>query len=957
MNSDNKQQLNIVSFNCNSIRRKVDIIRELMNDADILLCQEIILLNDDISFIDSLSDDFKSYSVPSIKINGDNLDGRPSGGLTLFWRKSLNINVNIICSNSHFIIANIIYSDKVFSITNVYLPCDDRSNDIIFRYEQLLGEIQAVLDGNNISSFVLMGDFNADPNRGRLWPLLQDFVNNNNLNVNNSHLPSNTFTYLSSAHNTTSWLDHIITSESITLTDVHVKYNCALFDHFPIAANVILDKTITINNFNNQINLEFYDWNKFDDEVKTIYNERVELHLSNCNLLDFICHDRNCVDDHRNNINIAFNHFIDSLKFGSKDYLINKYKKFVPVPGWNDYCKDLYREARRCFLEWLNNGRIRYGEYFERMKHSRKEFNRALNYCKSNRQKIQNEKLARSFKGCNNNYFWKEVKSRNNNKISIDEVDGVKGDLNLAQLFYNKFSSISGNDDNSLIYEYRGNNRNLIKFTVNDVKTAITSLKTGVGFDGIHSNHLKFLSHNPLMFLTVLINSCIIHNYIPGKVLEGVIRPIPKNRLGNLSDSSNYREIMVSSNLFKVIEYCFLPILLKNVNISPHQFGYRSGTSTLMPTVILKEILKTYDFNNSSVYASFLDLSKAFERVDHGILLNKLRHFNIPNYFINILEVILCNSQVCVSFNTCSSNKWFLKRGVRQGGILSAYLFIFYIDDILRSIFNKKVGCILGINRINILAYADDMVLISPTRSGLQLLLNRILVLMNREKLVFNVNKTVSMIFNSRGHNDGINFYLGNEKLEIVKDVKYLGCILTSNLTDRNDIERAMSSFNKSAGYVLRKFHYVNIDILLFLFNAYCSHFYGSELWFFRKKCKSTFKQLCVFYHSALKRVLNVPKFFSNHIVCDILNMLTCEHFINFKMIRFLFYLKNSFSPCFSIFKYYFITRSHFSNYIEGVFNEKYDIVNVLDNDLDAILSRIAFIQKREPSSMFLGLF
>ena len=76
-----------------------------------------------------------------------------------------------------------------------------------------------------------------------------------------------------------------------------------------------------------------------------------------------------------------------------------------------------------------------------------------------------------------------------------------------------------------------------------------------------------------------------------------------------------------------------------------------------------------------------------------------------------------------VKYGEIFSDKWNLERGVRQGGILSAFLFCVYLDDILGYLKKCKHGCKLGINLINCIAYADDVVLIAPTTTGLQHLL------------------------------------------------------------------------------------------------------------------------------------------------------------------------------------------------------------------------------------------
>ena len=95
---------------------------------------------------------------------------------------------------------------------------------------------------------------------------------------------------------------------------------------------------------------------------------------------------------------------------------------------------------------------------------------------------------------------------------------------------------------------------------------------------------------------------------------------------------------------------------------------------------------------------------------------------------VNIFRSIYIGSSVQVYFNGKFSSKWNIFRGIRQGGITSAFLFNLYIDDIVRNISSFKVGCYIGLNRFNIQAYADDIVLLSSSVSSLQFLIDEIAV-------------------------------------------------------------------------------------------------------------------------------------------------------------------------------------------------------------------------------------
>ena len=155
----------------------------------------------------------------------------------------------------------------------------------------------------------------------------------------------------------------------------------------------------------------------------------------------------------------------------------------------------------------------------------------------------------------------------------------------VANLFANKFSAVkSAHARNNQTPVFRPN-----LFKSSDLTEAVKSLKTGIGFDGIHSNHFKFASKLTIIYITQFFNSCFVHNYFPNAILSGVISPLIENKTGSVSSSENCREVMISSNFFKLIEYILLPVLKKYASLSPYQFGYRQNSSTIAATALLKK--------------------------------------------------------------------------------------------------------------------------------------------------------------------------------------------------------------------------------------------------------------------------------------------------------------------------------------------------------------------------------
>ena len=163
----------------------------------------------------------------------------------------------------------------------------------------------------------------------------------------------------------------------------------------------------------------------------------------------------------------------------------------------------------------------------------------------------------------------------------------------------------------------------------------------------------------------------------------------------------------------------------------------------------------------------FFDISKAFDSVDHCILIKRLLKLNIPKVYVSLIKFWYSNQFVKVRFESEFSCEWKLCNGVRQGGILSGLLFNLYIDLILEKITKSNIGCKLGLYMSNVIAYADDIVLLAPSALGLQKLMNIFELEIKKIKLKINLNKTKCMIFKSEKSKNYFNktdFVLENQK-------------------------------------------------------------------------------------------------------------------------------------------------------------------------------------------------
>ena len=126
------------------------------------------------------------------------------------------------------------------------------------------------------------------------------------------------------------------------------------------------------------------------------------------------------------------------------------------------------------------------------------------------------------------------------------------------------------------------------------------------------------------------------------------------------------------------------------------------------------------------------------------------------------------------------SNSWNITRGIRQGGVTSALLFNIYIDEILSKMKDLNLGCMMGISKVNVQAYVDDLVLLSPTSSGLKKLIDYLSDLLDIHELKINTDKTKVVIFSKKIVRKQFEFKPNDKILEVVDHIKYLGCILNN---------------------------------------------------------------------------------------------------------------------------------------------------------------------------------
>ena len=329
--------------------------------------------------------------------------------------------------------------------------------------------------------------------------------------------------------------------------------------------------------------------------------------------------------------------------------------------------------------------------------------------------------------------------------------------------------------------------------------------------------------------------------------------------------------------------------------------------------------------------------------------MSKLRATSLPLQIINMLEYMCNNTYVNVLFNMVETDPWKIGNGTRQGGILSPLIFSFYIDNIISEVSNMVPGCSLGGVKTNIICYADDISILAPSVYGLQKLVDLLCMRFCQAGLSVNVEKSAYIVFKAK-KSSSVNTTLTfrDEMFRRVAEFKYLGIVLSEDMCNTKDINRAINSFLKQFNSMFSKFNYLDDHLLHFLFKSYTSSFYGAETWL-TSPYKKDLKKISVVYHKAVKRVARLNVWDSNHEACSIVKAPIFRHLIAKRSLCFFYSIIKSSSPCILPYRYFFRYESKFYVELKKLFFETYEVKDVFCNPLCSLLARIQFVQNNEP--------
>ena len=314
---------------------------------------------------------------------------------------------------------------------------------------------------------------------------------------------------------------------------------------------------------------------------------------------------------------------------------------------------------------------------------------------------------------------------------------------------------------------------------------------------------------------------------------------LPLFKSGDKKLPENYRGIAIGNSLGKLFNLILNSRLDKYFNknsiINEYQIGFSKKARTSDHIFVLRTIIDKYTKQGGKLYACFVDFKKAFDTVIHAGIRFKLLMNNINGKFYKIIKSMYERNEVCIKVNNNITPHFMSQLGVRQGDVMSPNLFKIFINDLPKYFTNLGNTVEINNKKVDCLMYADDIVLLSTTASGLQSRLDQLHCFCNEWCLQVNTSKTKVMIFNNSGRLLKSNFSFDNKYLDVVKNYKYLGITFSPNglfhqaksdlynkaMKASFKLQKSLSSCNPSVKTFLHLFDHTIKPIVL----------YGCEIW------------------------------------------------------------------------------------------------------------------------------
>ena len=812
--------ITILSYNMHGYNQGCIAVRDIVisMSPDVVFLQEHWLTPGN---LDRFCVDFPGYfgfgaSAMSSAVESGVLRGRPFGGVMVLIKHSLSQSVQTLCADERLVVVKLCN----LLLFNVYLPCVGTENRDLLT-DGLCDQMDDWVDKYSDCDCIIGGDFNMNFNyTSASSSIMQSFISKHELEIcNYVFSKQDKPTYVNDSLGCSSVIDYFVVKKrchvsSFDVLDPSINFS----DHMPILITYTCNRVGACVNQNSsnishndvKCNVQYLRWDyadKISYYICTGEDLRRVFEIINdyeaCTVTDIM-------------IDSIYNEIVDILSRFAECFVPRRSKSFYKF-WWNEELDELKNKSIQSSSIWKAAGKPRSGPIFNQYRSDKSTYKAAIHEHKDDDAQVYSNDLHDLLLKKQGPGFWRVWRSKfDNNRSGVVHVDGVADNGIIVDKFarhFQKISDAAGVTDRDRLQDEYNNMRQgycgdlflpEYKFDACLVERVIDGMKRGkaAGLDSLTAEHLQYCHSLLPAILAKLFYLIVLTGHIPRGFGYSYTVPIPKQKVNMHSKAhkvDDFRGITISPVLSKVFEHCILNRFNRYFVTSDNQFSYKRKLGCTSALHSARCVVEHYINNGTTVSLCALDLSKAFDRINHYGLYIKLMYKCVPIQLLQVVENWFAISVTCVKWQNHFSHFFKLNAGIRQGGVLSPSLFNIYIDNIASVISKCGVGCHLRNASLAVLIYADDILLLAPSVSSLQLLVNLCCTELSYLSLEINYKKSVCMRFGPRFNSECACITTRDgHVLNWVQQCRYLGVEIVSSSVFKCDLGDRKKSFYRS---------------------------------------------------------------------------------------------------------------------------------------------------------------
>lgn len=531
------------------------------------------------------------------------------------------------------------------------------------------------------------------------------------------------------------------------------------------------------------------------------------------------------------------------------------YEKGERKKGWFDEeCKIKLEERNIYRIKALEKGT---GDSRKAYLEVRRETKKILRQKKRKYMQGKLERIEDHFVNKEIRNFYQETKKTKENVRNYQTVPYIKdkegrligdpqGKAQRWAQYFEELLSSNVNEIEEQAIEWGQNGEQVEVPTEEEILEEIRNLKNfkSAGENGIPAEIFKYGGEGLQKRICKLIQKIWKEEKMPEGWKNSIICPMYKK--GDKQACENYRGIALLDVVYKILARIIRKKLnhYQNQIVGEYQGGFKEGRGTTEQIFILKMIMnKSYE-QNLGLHLMFIDFKQAYDSIDRSKMYNALINLEIPVKIVKLIKMTLENSCSSVTTDGIISEKFSIKKGLKQGDPLSTVLFNIVLEKIIRESKIQSGGLIYH-QRQQIIAYADDLVLLTRSKVEMERAFRNLEEAAKRYGLKINQDKTKYMELRQGLGREKEYVELkaeggGKYKIEKVKEFEYLGAIMTNKNEEEVEINRRVMKGSKAVGTLSKLWKSKDLSraakVRIYRTVIRPTVLYGCETWVLTKK-------------------------------------------------------------------------------------------------------------------------